>query len=151
MTNMTRKTLSILCGVAAIFMFTACSTKIQDTLTTFEDGLDAGDAAKVGGTLSKDCINYDTYANNNWSGLNALMDTSWNLEGPYDFSDFNITENGDQADVNCTVADSLGTFPSYFKMVQESGFLSKSWKILKWDIVVSGTNNVRIERFKPVP
>jgi hypothetical protein len=133
-----------------LLMFTACS-QIPDVISKFQDGVNSNDTSKASSTISKTAQDYNSLANNNWSGLQSQIQ-NWRQNGNYTFSSLVQTGSGDLIDVSCNVKADFGTRLGKFQMSNDADFLFfKSWKIKKW-LVDSGsgsfTNSPYLTRIK---
>jgi len=118
-------------SLIAIFLLGLACSKIPDTISKFQDGINNNDYLKVAETISKDANDYNSLSNNDWSGLKDQIQ-NWRSAGDYTFSSVPESASSSPADINCSVKNDNGSFNCYFQM-EKSGIFP-SWKIMKWKI-----------------
>lgn len=118
---------------AALFLMAACTGKPENTIADFAAAVNANDAEEAGKHISTAAQQYDNLQNNNWSGLQSLIN-NWRNAGKMSFTGLTESESGEEIIMNGSYVSDLGTKAALFKMVKESDFLflAYSYKIKEW-------------------
>jgi hypothetical protein len=120
-------------AASSLFLMVACTGKPEDTVTKFAAAVNANKAEEAGKYISPAAQQYDNLRNNNWSGLQSLIN-NWRNAGKMSFTDLKASGSGDEILLNGSYVSDLGTKAALFKMVKESDFLFLfySYKIKEW-------------------
>ena len=105
-----------------LFLMVACTGKPENTIADFAAAVNANDAEDAGKQISTSAQQYDNLQNNNWSGLQGLIN-NWRSAGKMSFTGLTETESGDEIIMNGSYVSDLGSKAALFKMVKESDFL----------------------------